>query len=75
MCSTWKDCLEEGDKKTENRLCIIEINNCHDGLECVDQDDGCNNGVGRCVKKGILNIFQILTKILEKGCKTKKLIV
>ena len=39
-------------KKGENKLCFIDSNNCDDGLKCMKQDDGCNNGIGRCVKSG-----------------------
>ena len=38
--------------KGENQLCYIDRNNCGEGLKCKKQDDGCNNGVGRCVKSG-----------------------
>jgi len=38
--------------KRENDLCYIERNNCDEGLKCMKQDDGCNNGIGRCVKSG-----------------------
>ena len=38
--------------KRENDLCYIEKNNCDEGLKCMKQDDGCNNGIGRCVKSG-----------------------
>ena len=38
--------------KNENQLCVLSINNCIDGLRCVDQDDGCDNGIGRCAKTG-----------------------
>ena len=38
--------------KGENELCYIEGNNCDEGLECRKQDDGCDNGIGRCVKYG-----------------------
>ena len=38
--------------KGENELCYIEGNNCDEGLECMKQDDGCDNGIGRCVKYG-----------------------
>ena len=40
--------------KDENKICVLKLNNCKDGLKCVDQDDGCDNGVGRCVKTGKL---------------------
>ena len=40
------------DEKGENELCGLKKNNCKDGLKCVDQEDGCDNGVGRCVKSG-----------------------
>ena len=50
-----KACTKMGcrdyDKK-ENQLCVVYFNNCKDGLKCVDQDDGCNNDIGRCVKLG-----------------------
>ena len=36
--------------KGEHELCYIDRNNCEKGLKCTKQDDGCNNGVGRCVK-------------------------
>ena len=39
-------------KKGENQLCNIERSNCDEGLKCMKQDDGCNNGIGRCVKSG-----------------------
>ena len=38
--------------KGENDLCALKQNNCKDGLKCVDQEDGCDNGVGRCEKSG-----------------------
>jgi len=38
--------------KGENQLCYIESNNCDKGLKCMKQVDGCNNGIGRCVKSG-----------------------
>ena len=38
--------------KNENQLCELSLNNCVDGLRCVDQNDGCDNGIGRCVKTG-----------------------
>ena len=38
--------------KGENKLCYIDRNNCDEGLKCTKQDDGCNNGIGRCVKSG-----------------------
>ena len=41
--------------KGENQLCYIDTNNCNKGLKCKKQDDGCNNGVGRCVKSGELD--------------------
>ena len=37
-------------KKKENQLCVLSMNNCEEGLQCVKQDDGCNNEIGRCVK-------------------------
>lgn len=40
--------------KDKNQICVLKLNNCKDGLKCVDQDDGCDNGVGRCVKTGKL---------------------
>ena len=40
--------------KDENQICVLKLNNCKDGLKCVDQDDGCDNGVGRCIKTGKL---------------------
>ena len=39
-------------KKGENKLCYIDTNNCEEGLKCMKQNDGCNNGIGRCVKSG-----------------------
>ena len=47
---TWKDC--DDIKKAENRLCYVTTNNCQKGLKCMKQDDGCDNGIGRCVKSG-----------------------
>ena len=38
--------------KKENQLCSLSQNNCIPGLECVDQNDGCDNGIGRCVTLG-----------------------
>ena len=38
--------------KDENQLCILRQPNCKDGLKCVDQEDGCDNGIGKCVKSG-----------------------
>ena len=38
--------------QNENKLCDLKSNNCKDGLKCVEQDDGCDNGIGRCVKTG-----------------------
>ena len=40
--------------KGENQLCYIDTNNCDKGLKCMKQDDGCNNGIGRCVNSGEL---------------------
>ena len=48
--------------QNENKLCDLKSNNCKDGLKCVEQDDGCDNGIGRCVKIGnptIQNIAKI----------------
>ena len=42
----------EGDMKEESELCGLRQNNCKDGLKCVDQEDGCDNDVGICVKSG-----------------------
>ena len=39
-------------RKDENQTCVLSDNNCKDGLKCVDQDDGCDNDYGRCVKSG-----------------------
>ena len=48
---SYKGCV--GDKgKEENELCDLTRDNCNDGLECVDQNDGCDNDVGRCKKLG-----------------------
>ena len=41
-------------RKKENQLCLLKSDNCEKGFKCLNQDDGCNNGVGRCVK-----IFQL----------------
>ena len=38
--------------KNENQLCDLKSNNCKNGLKCIEQDDGCDNGIGRCVKTG-----------------------
>ena len=38
--------------KGEKKLCYIDTNNCDEGLKCMKQDDGCNNGIGRCDKSG-----------------------
>lgn len=38
--------------KDENQLCSLKKSNCKDGLKCVDQEDGCDNGIGKCVKSG-----------------------
>jgi len=56
-CATWKGCpgkfIEFAvQEKYENQLCIIRTNNCKSGLKCVDQEDGCDNGIGRCIKSG-----------------------
>ena len=39
-------------KKDENQLCSLKQSNCKEGLKCVDQEDGCDNGIGKCVKSG-----------------------
>ena len=39
-------------RKHENQLCYVSSNNCRDGLKCIAQNDGCNYGLGRCVKSG-----------------------
>jgi len=36
--------------KGENQLCVVKSDNCDKGLKCMKQDDGCDNGYGRCVK-------------------------
>lgn len=36
--------------KKENQLCVLKRGNCKKGFKCMNQDDGCNNGIGRCVK-------------------------
>ena len=46
---TRKGC-PNGHTKKENQLCVMSRNNCQEGLQCVKQDDGCNNEFGRCVK-------------------------
>ena len=38
--------------KGENQLCHLKRNNCDKGLKCMKQDDGCDNGIGRCIKSG-----------------------
>ena len=38
--------------KGENQLCDVKSGNCDKGLKCMKQDDGCDNGFGRCVKSG-----------------------
>jgi len=52
FCATWAGCPGQLRKKHENQLCIIRTNNCKSGLKCVDQEDGCDNGIGRCIKSG-----------------------
>ena len=47
---TWKGCDDYN--KDENQLCDLKQSNCKDGLKCVDQEDGCDNGIGKCVKSG-----------------------
>ena len=39
-------------RKDENQTCVLSDGNCQEGLKCVDQDDGCDNDYGRCVKSG-----------------------
>ena len=39
-------------RKDENQTCVLSNDNCKEGLKCVDQDDGCDNDYGRCVKSG-----------------------
>ena len=39
-------------RKNENQTCVLSNDNCKEGLKCVDQDDGCDNDYGRCVKSG-----------------------
>ena len=36
--------------KKENQLCLLKDGDCEKGLRCVKQNDGCNNGIGRCSK-------------------------
>ena len=44
------DCFGcDDDEKEEHQLCDIERNNCKNGLNCMKQDDGCDNVVGRCI--------------------------
>ena len=38
--------------KGKNNLCSLSLNNCASGLACVDDDDGCDNDVGKC--RGII---------------------
>ena len=38
--------------KNENQLCVLSQHNCKRGLICADQNDGCDNGIGRCIKIG-----------------------
>ena len=49
-----------GMKKKENEICSLSRDICGDGLKCVEQDDGCDNGAGRCEKSGIDNKTVIL---------------
>ena len=44
-------------KKEEKQLCSVKNNNCKDGLECIETDDLCKNGVGRCRKAGMIEII------------------
>ena len=43
---TMKAC--DDDNKDENQLCDLKQSNCKGGLICVDQLDGCDNGIGKC---------------------------
>ena len=45
---------DKDDNKDENQLCSLKRSNCKDGLICVDDEDGCDNGIGRCLKSGQL---------------------
>ena len=42
----------DDDNKDENQLCDLRQSNCKEGLKCVDQEDGCDNDIGKCVKSG-----------------------
>ena len=70
-CATWKGCPGEFtefavQEKQENQLCIIRKNNCISGLKCVDQEDGCDNGIGRCIKSGKLKYDSNSQYFMEK---------
>ena len=54
LTCTKKPCPPRGQRKTLHQLCFIDRNNCDKHLICTKQDDGCNNGVGRCVMYGEL---------------------
>ena len=42
--------------KFENQACNLDTDNCDYGLTCQEEDDGCENGVGKCRKGCLIRI-------------------